>query len=352
MSTWQGISHARMTRSMQALPGGAHKVLTTLRRLIPDGARRKISQAEIARRACVSEGTVSSAMHHLDGPYLVRHSLGRGRGRGYEIELLPPPEQRPPVALSTPSKGSISDPCDRSLTEGSPTPPEASPKGSEIDPSIFSLHAHEQQQQQTAAPFPEADRATGQDEQAAQLAPATVNALQAAGAHPKLIARVAANNPTATPADVATALAMATAKPNAHTPPGLALECLALRQQVVVPRPREEPAPRAATAAPPRQPPRPPAAPPATEEPDDPDDPDDESPLGLARRALPPDAPTLNLVFVAQRINAGATPAAAVADLEADLTRRGLLLSPPRASPPRHPRPEDRVVRRFGQLAD
>jgi hypothetical protein len=220
-----------MTRSMQAMPGGAHKVLTTLRRLIPDGARRKIPQNEIAKKACVSEGTVSSAMRLLDGPYLIRHPLGRGRGRGYEIELLPPPEQRPPAALSTPQKGSISDPCDRSFSSGVPTPQEAAQKGSEIEPSTFSLHAHEQQQQTATPPD-----ATNEPEPAAQLAPETIAALKAANADAKVIARVAANFPACTPDDVAQALARAPQKPNSYLPPGLALHCLSYGQEIALPR--------------------------------------------------------------------------------------------------------------------
>jgi hypothetical protein len=218
---------------MQAMPGGAHKVLATLRRLIPDGARRKIPQDEIARKACVSEGTVSSAMRLLDGAYLVRHFIGRGRGNGYEIELLPPPEQRPLGVLGTPPKGSISDPCDRSFSSGVPTPQEAAQKGSEIDPSIFSLHAHEQQQQTAANPSGESEP-TGQ---ADQLSPETIDALKAANADAKVIARVAANNPACTPDDVARALARAKEKPNSYLPPGLALHTLSYGQEIALPRP-------------------------------------------------------------------------------------------------------------------
>lgn len=233
MSTWKGVSHARMTRSMSALRGGEYKVLAAVRRLIPDGARRKISQAEIAARAGVSEGTVSAAMRRLDGAYLTRHLLGRGRGAGYEIELLPPPEQAAAAGLSTPPKGSNSDPCNRSFSDGVPTPQAPPEKGSDSDPSLFLDHAHEQQQQPGAQP--QADN----QEEAPALAAETIAALQAANAHPKLIQRVAEHNPGCTPADVARALAAAGVKPNAHTPPGLALEALARRQEVVPPRPLE-----------------------------------------------------------------------------------------------------------------
>jgi biotin operon repressor len=94
MSTWQGISHTRLTRSTESLPPAAYKVLGVLRRVIPDGQRRKMSQADIARRAKISRSTVAEAMRSLDGIYLARHYLGLGRGKGYEIEMLPLPELR------------------------------------------------------------------------------------------------------------------------------------------------------------------------------------------------------------------------------------------------------------------
>jgi hypothetical protein len=219
-----------------------------MRRIIPDGQRRKISQAEIARKAEVSEGTVSSAMKILDGIFLVRHFVGKGRGNGYEIELLPPHEFRPRMALSTPTKGSKSDPCNRSFTEGITTPETPHEKGTKSDPSIFSLHAHEQQQQTGSPPDQEISTPVQPDragpEPPAELAPETVAALAEAGAHPKLIARVAAINPACTPADVAKALLDAEEKAAKdgrwHTPKGLGLDCLANNQQIVVPRSRPE----------------------------------------------------------------------------------------------------------------
>lgn len=85
--------YARMTRSMQGLSGAEFKVLAALRRLIPDGEQRKMSNAEIAAAARVGEGTVSTAMPVLEqGHFLKRHFLGRGRGRGYRIEMLTPPD--------------------------------------------------------------------------------------------------------------------------------------------------------------------------------------------------------------------------------------------------------------------
>jgi hypothetical protein len=237
MSTWRGISHGRTTRAMErTLSPAEFKVVAVVRRLIPDGQRRKISQADIARKACVGEGTVSRTMRKVDEVFFRRHFVGRGRGNGYEIEALPPAEHlRLPVAA--PEKPSTRDRSLETAQSGTPMPQTAPEKGSLANLSIFMSHAHEQQQQ-TAAPPPEADRAP---EPAAQLAPETIAALESAGAHPKLIARVAANNPACTPAQVATQVAAAQAKPNAHTPPGLALECLANRQQVIIPRPRPEP---------------------------------------------------------------------------------------------------------------
>lgn len=233
MSTWKGISHARMTRSMQGLRGGEYKVLAAVRRLIPDGQRRKLSQALIARKAAVSEGTVSAAMKQLDGLYLKRHYLGRGRGNGYEIEMLPPTEQQLALPLEAPAKGSNSDPSDRSFLSGVPEPQTPPQKGSDSDPSLFYDHAHEQQQRGG----PESEVADSSDPP--QLAPETIAALKAANAHEKLIARVARDNPACTPADVAAELAAAELKAAtgySHTPPGLALEALARRQTVVPPR--------------------------------------------------------------------------------------------------------------------
>jgi hypothetical protein len=237
MSEWKGVSHTRLTRSTESLPLAAYKVLGVLRRVIPDGQRRKMSQAEIARRAEISRSTVAGAMRSLDGIYLARYFLGQGRGNGYEIEMLPLPERCPTRPLSAPDKRPESDLCDRSLTDGITEPETAKNKCTESDLSTLLVHAHEQQQQ-TTGPDSAADSAP---EPAAQLAPETIAALESAGAHPKLIARVAANNPACTPHQVAATVAAAQAKPNAHTPPGLALECLANRQQVIVPRPRPEP---------------------------------------------------------------------------------------------------------------
>jgi len=241
MSTWTGTSHARMTRSMRSLPGGTYKVLATLRRLIPDGARRKVSHDMISRVAQVSESTVSAAMDKLDGAFIIRHYLGKGRGNGYEIEMLPPPEQRPVASR----KGSISDPSQRSFFSGITMPQEAENKGSDIDPSIIYDQDHKQQQQR-ASQFTQSCTINASDQGVPTLPEATLTALTAAGAHPKLIRRIAAAKPACTPEDVAAALADATAKPGVHTPPGLALECLAQNQLVV--------APRAVSAAPEGQP--------------------------------------------------------------------------------------------------
>jgi hypothetical protein len=74
----------------QSLSLSEFKVLAVLRRIIPDGKRRKISQANIARRAVVSESTVSRAVTAMHGVFLFRHPTDEGAG--YEIEILPPPE--------------------------------------------------------------------------------------------------------------------------------------------------------------------------------------------------------------------------------------------------------------------
>jgi hypothetical protein len=84
-----------MTRSMeQSLSLSEFKILAVLRRIIPDGKRRKISHATIARRAGVGEGTVSLAIRAMDGVFIVRHPLGESHNKGFAIEMLPPPELR------------------------------------------------------------------------------------------------------------------------------------------------------------------------------------------------------------------------------------------------------------------
>jgi hypothetical protein len=84
-----------MTRSMeQSLSASEFKILAVLRRLIPDGRRRKLSNETIARHARVSEGTVSTAIRAMDGVFLVRHALGDGAHSGFAIEIVLPPELR------------------------------------------------------------------------------------------------------------------------------------------------------------------------------------------------------------------------------------------------------------------
>jgi hypothetical protein len=239
MSRWKGISHARTTRAMErALSPAEFKVVAVVRRLIPDGQRRPLSQAEIAAKASVSEGTVSRTMRKVDGLFFRRHFIGKGRGKGFEIEVIAPAEQ-PQAPAAALKKGSLTDPSLESIPSGVPMPQTAPEKGSLSDPCIFLDHGHEQQQQQTgqsAQTEPDSAEPTG------QLAPETIAALTAAGAHPRLIARVARHNPACTPEDVAAATAAAnlkaTADPRWHTPPGLALDCLANAQRVIVPRPR------------------------------------------------------------------------------------------------------------------
>jgi hypothetical protein len=232
-----------MTRSMDGLYGCEYKVLATIRRLIPDGQRRKVSQADIARRANVSPSTVSETVRKIDRVFIRLHFVGKGRGGGYEIEVISPIGPLP-TEPSAPKKPSLSEDCNRSFSSGVATPQTPEEKTSLSDHSIFLDHAHEQQQ--TAAP----STGAGSDEsgQADQLAPETITALAEAGAHPKLIQRVAAANPGCSPADVAAALAGAHAKPTAHTPPGLALECLANRQPVITPRLIAPPRPRGRAA--------------------------------------------------------------------------------------------------------
>lgn len=336
MSKWKGISHGRMTRAMeQSLSPAEFKVLAVVRRIIPDGQRRMISQFEIARRARVSESTVSATMRKVDGIFTRRFLIGIGRGRGYEIEMIPPAEQLR-MPLSSPRKGSLTDPSSETSVEGIETAQTASKEGSLTDPAIFYDHNHEQQQQ--AAAQTGAERNAGQ---ADQLAPETIAALEKAGAHPKLIARIAANNPNCSPAQVAEALLAAEQKSNCHTLPGLALECLARAQRVVVPRARAES--RSDMLAPIDWAARNRAA-----EGDMPDDAEDDLPPPRDPHAeailLLGECPPSHAeqIFLAQRIFAGDSPEAAADALRTERSRR--------------PRPEDRVVptmrRRQGRSND
>lgn len=322
MSNWRGTNHSRMTRSMEwALSPAEFKIIAVLRRSIRDGQRRRISQREIARRARVSESTVSVAIRRLDGIYLQRRFIGRGRGGGYEIEMLPPPEMRHP-RRRTPQNGSLSDPFLDPQELGIETRQTAPKDGSLSDPSILYDHDHEQQQQ-TAPP-------TKSD----QLAPETIAALEQAGAHPSLIARIAANSPTCSPADVAAAIEAAEQKPNSHTPLGLALECLARAQRVIAPRPRRDSVDWGALNAE--------AARRAAGEIESDPDPDllpadaDEidfapNPLDIAIQILAKNEPNFaEGIFLRQCLASGDSPEHAAAALQA---RRAAI-----------PRPEDRVV--------
>lgn len=233
MSTWKGISHGRTTRAMeQTLSPAEFKVVAVVRRLVPDGEKRRISQATIAAKAKVSEGTVSRTMRKVDSVFFRRHFAGNGRGNGYEIEAIPISEQLA-LPLAAPNKGSLTQDPLESRECPVPTPQTTDTKESLRDPCIFYDQTHEQQQQQTPA-HANSGSASGQAE---QLAPETVAALEKAGTNPKVIKRIAEGNPGCTPADVAAAVAGAHEKPNVHTPLGLALECLARGQRVITPRP-------------------------------------------------------------------------------------------------------------------
>lgn len=254
MSTWKGISHARMTRSMHALRGGEYKVLAAIRRLIPDGERRKISQLDIADRAGVSEGTVSAAMRSLDGAYIKRHYLGRGRGRGYEIEVLPPPEQRAGQPVSAPAKGSNSELSQRSFFSGIEEPQTPPEKTSDRDPSILMSHAHEQQQQPGGHAEPADEARSGQAAQG--LAPETIAALQGRKAHAKTIANIAARFPGLRPAQVEAAYLIVEERSRRRpvdTVEGLLFSILADGQMPTAPRPRPDPPPEPAGDRPPRK---------------------------------------------------------------------------------------------------
>jgi hypothetical protein len=330
MSTWKGISHARMTRSMSGLSGAEYKVLGTVRRLIPDGMRRKISHEEIAEKAKVSEGTVSRALRKFDGIYLHRYFLGRGRGRGYEIEMLPPPEQR----SSMPQKGSPTDLSHDSLSLSVATPQTPPEKGSPTDLSILLDHAHEQHQQHAA-------------EKQTELDPETIAELRQANAHPKVIAKIAAITPTLTPAMVRENIAQGRLREiDGSARDGIALTfgVLAVGQTVAPPKPRSE-------LATPERPPAPtrrrqqtahpePINPDAYRDkpgwsvgddppPELPPDADDDNVFAVARR-LAPAAEGQDLVVLCQRLLDGDSPDQALATMHARSERRQAALRAPR----------------------
>src|SRR5690242_21348541 len=110
---WRGTRHARLTRSMLTarMPQSARQTLAALRYLLRDQETRCISHAGIAKKARLSEGSVSPAMRILAGEdpaYPTIKFIDRawvadnGRGRaGYAITMLPPSELRqahPPQA--------------------------------------------------------------------------------------------------------------------------------------------------------------------------------------------------------------------------------------------------------------
>lgn len=213
-------SHSRMTRSMEYLPLPAKAILMHLRRVIPDNETRVISQVEIARRANVGESTVSKYMPLLvsDG-WVNRTAPGRGgRGNGYAITVLPPPELRP-ASFFEPLKGSRgADDADPFLPD--PDAENAGLKGSRGDPTYHIDHDQNQQQQQS-----------GFDSDLLQ---------EFAGDDPQVVQEVLAKNPDLTVAEFAGQLAIATERPDVRCPRGLVFDCLRKGQRVTPAR-RAEP---------------------------------------------------------------------------------------------------------------
>jgi hypothetical protein len=106
---YSGRRHARITRSMKAVPRSVLPILTELRYSIPDNQTLPISNAALAARTGIGEGFVSAAVRWLAGeaiPYYPQLRIAprqafitrqpRSDGQpGYEITMLPPPELRP-----------------------------------------------------------------------------------------------------------------------------------------------------------------------------------------------------------------------------------------------------------------
>jgi hypothetical protein len=169
---WRGTRHARIPRSILAarIPKSAKECLVALRYLIPDGETKRISHDTIARRAGLSEGSVSPAMKILAGEhpnyphirFVTRDWQQDGHGQpGFAITMLPPPELRktasvaPIPGVADPGagasfcahEGSESDPVDHEANVGSADQHAEDSLGSDSDPSNLQ-HAwnHEQQQ--------------------------------------------------------------------------------------------------------------------------------------------------------------------------------------------------------------
>jgi hypothetical protein len=95
MSTAKTARHARMTESMeQQLSIAEFKILAVLRRLIPDGKRRKLATATVASEAGFSKRRVLVAIRAMDGKFLVHHPSSNQRDGSVLIEMLLPPELR------------------------------------------------------------------------------------------------------------------------------------------------------------------------------------------------------------------------------------------------------------------
>jgi hypothetical protein len=225
-----------MTRSTEGLPQSEYKILAVLRRIIPDGETRQISQADIARRARVSEGTVSPAMRALEARgYLERERPTKFvRGSGYAITIVPLPEVRgraiPRHGMH--QKGSESDPTPEVQVCGFGTPQTGEFQGSNSDPSNNHDHVLHEQQQHTP-PTSEKSFAEKLTEQ---------------GAHPRVIERILAHPQNQNVAAFLSDLAAASERRGVEDPLALTLEVWAAGQRVRKPRGRrvpEQPAPKA-----------------------------------------------------------------------------------------------------------
>ena len=188
---YSGRRHARLTRSMKALPPAILKVLVELRYRIRDGETKPISNRAIADATQQSEGFVSAAVRWLAGeavphyqatsraraaPFIARESLGEGKG--YLTTMLPPPELRPraPIVVEPPA---IADapPAEQlsflaaleapAVVGDHPDDPSADPAPSAAacdesprhgdhpdDPPLFLIHTDQEEE----APAPRADR--------------------------------------------------------------------------------------------------------------------------------------------------------------------------------------------------
>jgi hypothetical protein len=96
MSNEDGAPFARMTESMeQQLSIAEFKTLAVLRRLIPDGERRELSIAAIARDVRrISKGRLLSAIRVMDGRFIICHPSSDLPDGSVLIEMLLPPELR------------------------------------------------------------------------------------------------------------------------------------------------------------------------------------------------------------------------------------------------------------------